>query len=220
MGLLSRIFSKWFSSDNENDDVTQTTFGNVVKFRVGSTVSIGATFTIMLNDGLFFKEHFGNEDLSAMIVDTVLSFDFDGTKVYRLYCRNPECMVQLQEEPHERVSYMLFFLTQDIPLQDQNMYKEWVSSDDAIMKSPTIEDELNGETIEFQKVFGPVQYRENVEADASGVERESSLSKSMTLFDRGAGDGVEYVLFDAELDNYVVEGFSGVNVPYEEVTIL
>ena len=221
MSLIARIFGKWFSSDDETVDVTEQTFGSVTKFRVGSTVSISTAFTYMLPQELALVHHVKSMDLSALIVDTILSFDFDGIKVFRLYCRNPDCIVQVQEEAHGKVSYMVFFLTQDIALQDEDMYNQWVNAEDAIMKAESIEDsELTGENIIFEKVFGPLQYTETLEADASGVDREPSLRKSMSLFDRKVDDGVEYMLFDAELDNWVVEGFLGVDIPEQEVQIL
>ena len=221
MSLIARIFGKWFSNEEETVDVTELTFGSVTKFRVGSTVSISTAFTYMLPENLALVKHVKSMDLSSMIVDTILSLKIDGTQIYRLYCRNPECMVQVEEEAHGKVSYMVFFLTQDIALQDKDMYDEWVNGEEAIMNSSTIsDDQMIGEEIEFNRVFGPLNYTETLEADASGVDRSPTLRKSMTLFDRQVEDGVEYMLFDAELDNWVVEGFLGVNIPSEEVQIL
>ena len=218
MSLIAKIFGKWFSSDEETVDVTDLTFGSIVKFRVGSTVSISTAFTYMLPEELALVQHVKNMDLSSLIVDTILSFDHDGIKIFRLYCRNPDCIVQVQEEAHGKVSYMVFFLTQDIALQDKEMYNEWVNAEDAIMKAESISDEqMTGEEITFDKVFGPLQYTEILEADASGVDREPSLRKSMTLFDRNVEGGVEYMLFDAELDNWVVEGFLGVDIPSDAI---
>jgi len=219
MGLLQRIFGKWLSSDKDEEHVTDKTFGNMVKFRVGSTVSISDVFSIMVDDSLQFKQMFKDHDFGSMIVTTILSFKFDGSTVYRLYCENPETMLQIVEGKGGP-SYMLFIMTQETALQDEAMYNEWYKNDDSVMKSATIDNGFGGKTYEFNKTFGPVSYIEVLEADDSGVERAASLNKTMTLFDRETPDGVEYALFDAELDDWIVEGFVGLDVPAEEVTIL
>jgi hypothetical protein len=154
-----------------------------------------------------------------MIVTTVLSFKFDGATVYRLYCENPATMLQIHEGVGG-VTYMLFILTQDTAFQDEETYGEWYGNDDSIMKSATIENDFEDANYIYEKVFGPVQYTEVLEADDTPIDRAPSLNKTMTLFDRTTDDGVEYTLFDAELDDWIVEGFVGLDVPASEVTIL
>ena len=140
MGLVQRIFGKWLSSDDE-EHITDKTFGNMVKFRVGSTVSISDAFSIMVGDSLQFKQMFKDHDFSSMIVTTVLSFKFDGATVYRLYCENPATMLQIHEGA-AGVTYMLFILTQETAFQDEETHGEWYGNDDSVMKSATIENDF------------------------------------------------------------------------------
>ena len=121
---LGRIIKKWFSSEDKEPDVTEQTFGNVIKFRVGSTVNISPAFTVMVDENSMFGTFFGSEDFSSLVVNTVLSFEFDGLKVFRLYCGNlggeTPALVQLQEDAEGSESFMLFLLTQDIAIQDED----------------------------------------------------------------------------------------------------
>lgn len=217
--MLGRLIKKIFSRESKEEDVTERKFGNIVTFRIGGLVSVSPTFILMLDDASMFKANFGDTDFSSMMITTILSFNFDNMKVYRLYCANPDCMIQINEEANGTVTQMLFMLTQEIAIQDEAEYGEWYSNPDSIMKNMTITNEHEGTDVNFGKVFGPLNYTETVEADNTGVDRASSLQKSMSLFTNEHDGNIDYMLFDAELDNWVVEGFMGVDVPNEEIQI-
>ena len=214
MGFIKRILSKWFSCDDNEPDITEKTYGNMVKFRIGSTVSISDAFSIMQDDSLLFKKLYKDHDFSAMIVTTILSFKFDGATVYRLYCENPQTMLQIHEGI-DGPSYMLFLLSEEVVMQTEEVYDIYM----AAMANSSVDTILDDKTYTFVQVFCPVEYTEVVEADNTPINREPTLQKTMSLFDRTTDDGVEYTLFDAELDENIVEVFVGLNVPSQEVKI-
>jgi hypothetical protein len=217
MAFLRRMLGKMFSGGDKEESVTEAKFGNA-GFRIGGLLAISPTFTLMLDDSSMFKDAHGDTDFSSMIISTILSFKFEGITIYRLYCDNPQCMVQVSEEANGSASYMLFMLTQEVNL-DEELFNEWYGADGSIMNSPTVLDELRGEEVEFTKVFGPMTYDEQKEADGTAMERPAALSKAMSLFDHASGETTDYVLFDLEVENWYVEAFLGIDVPSEEVTV-
>ena len=142
--MLGRLLKKVFSRETKEEDVTERKFGNIVTFRIGGLVSIKPTFVLMLDDASMFKANFGETDFSSMMITTILSFSFENMMVYRLYCANPNCIVQINEEANGTATHMLFMLTQEIAIQDEEEYGEWYSNDDSIMKSKTISNEHEG----------------------------------------------------------------------------
>jgi hypothetical protein len=217
MGFLTKLVKKTFSREDKEESVTEAKFGNA-GFRIGGLLAISPTFTLMLDDSSMFKDAHGDTDLSSMIINTILSFKFEGITSYRLYCDNPQCMVQVTEEANGVASYMLFMLTQEVNL-DEELFDDWYGGDDSIMRGSSVLDEVRGEEIEFGKVFGPMTYNEQKEADGTAMERPAALSKAMSLFDHESGETTDYVLFDLEVENWYVEAFLGIDVPSEEVTV-
>lgn len=224
--MIKRLLTKLFSRKETENDITEKEFGNVVKFRIGSTVSLSQSFLVMIEDELLFSKLFETNqitDLNDMIVDTILSYQLDGLTLYRLYCScigsEHGALVQIQEEQNGSVSYMVFLLTQETALQDEDEYNHWYKNEDSVMRGDSIVHDDDGELYEFNRCFGPLKYQEVLEADGSSMKRPTVNNKTMSLFDRKVEDSVEYMLFDAELDNWLVEGFIGLDVPSQEVTI-
>lgn len=208
--MIGRMFKKWFKKEEE--DVTEKSFGNVLSFRIGSQVAVSPVFMELLDDESVFKQKFGDTDFTGMVVNTILSFTLDHTKVYRLYCENPEAMVQITESgSHAEV--MLFILTGETGFRNESEYKDFRE----VMSSESIHDD---EDNVYKSLFNNVEYIEELEANGVvNLERPESLSKSMSLFDRDIGDSIEYVLHDAEPSGWWVEHFTGVEVPQSEVEI-
>lgn len=209
-GLLKKMVGIKRADKEEN--VAEKVFGNVFKFRVGSPVTIKGHVTALFPEDSFFSK-VSDDGFEQLSVAAIASFDFSGQKIYRLFCENPNCLVQIHEESDEKASVMLFVLTQEEWLTeraDVDAWREYMSGD-----------EVESDDLVFNKVFGPLDYDQKLEVDKVSSADLSTLGYTMSLFDRDVGDEVEYMLFTlGNDDGWELNTFAGINIPVEEITIL
>lgn len=212
LALVKRMFGKKMADEEEN--VAEKVFGNIFKFRIGSPVTIKRFVTDLFPEDTLFNQVSG-EGFEQLSVASIASFEFDGAKIYRLFCENPNCVVQIHEESDDEASVMLFILTQEEWLTERADVDSWSEfiSGDSIDNDGTV----------YNKVFGPLEYDQKLEADKFSSVKLSTLSYTMSLFDRDVGDDddIEYMLFTlGQDDGWELNGYVGINIPTEEITIL
>lgn len=203
----------------EEVNVAEKVFGNIDKFRVGSSISISGHILDLFPEGTLFGTA-NNADYSSLIVETILSFTFDGQKFWRLYCTpigsGEDCIIQIQEGAKGEAFYMIFLLTQEEGVTEQDSVDAWME----FMDQETIPYSLSeSNTVEYTKLFGPLSYDETVEIDGNDIDRPASCKKVMSLYEHEVDGEIEYILFDFNKDDWYLEGFAGINIPREEITI-
>lgn len=214
IALIRNMFSAK-RKQKESDDITKKVFGNVVKFRLGSTVSISDSLLLTLREDSAIKEIVGDASLSSMTVRAIFEFTFDGLKVYRLHCTNPDCIVQIQETAYNGMcEYMIFFLVNETYYQTMEEYKSHTGYNQSTMSDSHIYDSNNNK---YERIFGPLTYEEIMLADtADNLERPDVSPRKMAFH----SDGVEHILQDAEDRLLLVETFCGVDVPSQDIKII
>jgi hypothetical protein len=213
MGLISKMISKWFSSEEE--DATEKTFGSVIPLRVGNGFSVSPVFFTLLSDESIFKQLYKPEEFAGLTIETILSFDLGNTTVYRLHFTQGEHIVQIQEiNGGSDVEIMVLANSGITGFNDKDEYDQFIE----MMGSDEIEDE-DGNL--FEALLKRVNFTEKMEATLKPkYDAEPEIEKTMSLFDRQTENSVDYILYDADVNDWFAEHYVGVIVPREEITII
>lgn len=212
MRFIGKMFARWFGGKEE--DATENTFGSVLPLRVGNGFSVSPVFTTLLADGSLFKELFPADTFQNLTVETVLSYELDGSNIYRLHFTTCDHIVQIQEtNGGQDIEVVLLGLVADVGFRDNAAHDEFVR----MMNEPEIEDE-DGNV--FENIFAGVRYTEKMRATLKPkYERPVENRKLMSLFDRRSDDFVDYILYDVDENDWYAEQYIGVVVPQDEITV-